>query len=100
MRRPNRKGLLNGGIHVLEPAKSMYHIWEPDMFSHRCKLRPFCAEFLHYAMLDFEVHFNTAATRLYGLRIIEVLKAEILVKVPVESQSPVFLKQLDVTFNE
>ena len=67
-------------MHVLDQTKSMYHIWESGLFSHRVKLRPFCAEFLKLAMNDFEVHFNTAATRLYGIRIIHLLKAEILTK--------------------
>ena len=65
-------------MHVIDPTKSLYHIWEEGLFSHRCKLRPFCALFLKAAMADFEVHFNTAATRLYGQRVIEVLKAELL----------------------
>ena len=31
-------------------------------------------------MEDFEVHFNTAATRLYGLRILKVLREAVLAK--------------------
>ena len=73
-----RKLVAEGGFHLLDKGKSLYHIWEPKLFSHRCKLRPFCAEFLRAAMGDFEVHFNTAATRHYGIRILEVLKAELL----------------------
>ena len=89
---------LPGGIHVLDPLKSLYHIWETGLFSHRTKLRPFCAEFLKAAMDDFEVHFNTAATRLYGLRIIEVLKAELLARY--KDCDPAFLSQVELTFKE
>ena len=73
-----RKMIRDGGIHQIDKSKSSYHIWEPRKFTHRVKLRPFCAEFLATAMKDFEVHFNTAATRLYGVRIIQVLKQELL----------------------
>ena len=73
-----RKMVESGGFHLLDESKSLYHIWEPRLFSHRCKLRPFCGPFLKAAMRDFEVHFNTAATRLYGIRILEVLKAELM----------------------
>ena len=76
-----RRQHVGGGVHLVDKAKSVYHIWEPGQFSYRCKLRPFCAEFLMKAMEDFEIHFNTAATRTYGLRIIEALKAEILSRV-------------------
>ena len=31
-------------------------------------------------MEDYEVHFNTAATRLYGLRILKVLREAVLTK--------------------
>ena len=58
----------------MSKAKSIYHIWEDGLFSHQVKLRPFCAEFLIAAMEHFEVHFNTAATRQYGIRVVEVLK--------------------------
>lgn len=85
-------------MHVLDPLKSLYHIWETGLFSHRTKLRPFCAEFLKAAMHDFEVHFNTAATRLYGLRIIDVLKAELLTRY--SDCDPTFLRQVELTFNE
>ena len=73
-----RKLVETGGFHLLDEGKSLYHIWEPRLFSHRVKLRPFCGVFLKAAMRDFEVHFNTAATRNYGIRILEVLKAELL----------------------
>ena len=58
-----RKLVESGGFHVLDAAKSLYHMWEPRLFSVRVKLRPFCAVFLKAAMRDYEVHFNTAATR-------------------------------------
>ena len=73
-----RKLVETGGFHILDETKSLYHIWEPRFCSHRVKLPPFCAVFLQAAMADFEVHFNTAATRAYGIRILEVLKAELL----------------------
>ena len=72
---------VTGGAHVIDRNKSIYHIWEPGQFTHKTKLRPFCAEFLMKAMEDFEVHFNTAATRTYGSRVIQVLKMEIEAKV-------------------
>lgn len=102
----------------MDKAKSIYHIWEPGQFSHRCKLRPFCAEFLMKAMEDFEVHFNTAATRTYGLRIIEALKAEIFSRAKrpdlggtsaepsndfdakAAEKLEAFRKQVELTFNE
>ena len=40
-----------GGFHILDETKSLYHIWEPRLFSHRVKLRPFCAVFLQAAIL-------------------------------------------------
>ena len=80
-----RKMVESGGFHILDEAKSLYHMWEPRLFSVRVKLRPFCAVFLKAAMRDYEVHFNTAATRCYGIRILEVLKAELL-KLTTESK--------------
>jgi hypothetical protein len=76
----SRRHKANAGIHIVDETKSIYHIYEPRQWSHRVKLRPFCAEFLIAAMQDFEVHWNTAATRAYGLRIIQVLKSEVLAK--------------------
>ena len=76
--RKRSKMMESGGFHLLDEAKSLYHMWEPRLFSVRVKLRPFCAVFLKAAMRDYEVHFNTAATRCYGIRILEVLKAELL----------------------
>ena len=85
-------------MHVLDPLKSLYHIWETGLFSHRTKLRPFCAEFLKAAMEDYEVHFNTAATRLYGLRIIDVLKTELMNKY--KDADAAFISQIELTFND
>jgi hypothetical protein len=91
-------------MHVLDPLKSLYHIWESGLFSHRTKLRPFCAEFLKAAMEDFEVHFNTAATRIYGQRIIQVLKEELLSRFRTENENrevdSAFKSQIELTFNE
>ena len=93
-----RRVVRHGGVHVMDPSKSLYHIWEPNKFTHRCKLRPFCAEFLTAAMRDFEVHFNTAATRLYGIKIIQVLKEELLKKS--NGNDEAWRMQIELTFNE
>lgn len=50
----------------MDPQKSIYHLFKRGSFSYQTKLRPFCAEFLLEALSKFEIHFNTAATRLYG----------------------------------
>ena len=70
-------------------------------------------------MEDFEVHFNTAAARSYGLRAIQALKMEILAKnkkhreamaqkagegaeesAEAKEKHQTFLKQVELTFNE
>lgn len=100
-----RKMIEQGGIHILDESKSLYHIWEPRLFSHRVKLRPFCGIFLKAAMENFEVHFNTAATRKYGIRILQVLKAELLSLVSQahgddEEKSTLWRNMVQLTFNE
>ena len=71
------------GMHIIDETKSLYHIYDPvQRWSKRVKLRPFCVDFLIEAMRDYEIHWNTAATRPYGIRIIEVLKAAVLAKRP------------------
>lgn len=52
------------------------------------------------AMRDYEIHWNTAATRAYGVRIIEVLKTEILSKRPESERDENWVKQVEMTFNE
>ena len=85
-----------GGWRVFDKLKSKYHISEfnPCPFSFMVKLRPFCAEFLIKAMSSYEIHFNTAATRRYGHRILEVLKYEVTEKIKLtkESESETLLK--------
>ena len=49
-------------------------------------------------MDDYEVHFNTAATRLYGLRIIDVLKTELMNKY--KDADAAFISQIELTFND
>lgn len=74
-RRPEYKKRENFAVYDAE--KSKYHIWWPYQFSYIVKLRPFCAEFLMQAMHNYEIHFNTAATRSYGEMILRVIKYEI-----------------------
>ena len=51
-------------------------------------------------MEDFEVHFNTAATRLYGLRILKVLREAVLAKKGgEENQDAAWLTEVNLTFD-
>jgi len=69
------------GIKLVDPLLSIYHIWQhpghTGGFSYLIKLRPFCKEFLMHAMVDYDIHFYTAATRRYGEFILELLKHEV-----------------------
>lgn len=51
-------------------------------------------------MREYEIHWNTAATRAYGVRIIEVLKTEVLSKRPESESDENWVKQVEMTFNE
>ena len=51
-------------------------------------------------MRDYEVHFNTAATRLYGLHIIQVLKMELLASKSDLAADDPWRNQVELTFNE
>ena len=57
---------IGSGMHLFDPHKRIYHVWEGTRCSFLVKLRPFCGEFLRIAMSDFEVHFNTAAAKSYA----------------------------------
>ena len=54
-----------GQVELIDKLKRKYRIieWHPRPFSYVVKLRPFCAEFLVQALKNYEIHFNTAATR-------------------------------------
>ena len=72
------KTRIGTGWHLYEENKKMYHLWETHRCSFLVKLRPFCGEFLALAMKDFEVHFNTAATKGYASLIVKILKHDVL----------------------
>jgi hypothetical protein len=70
---------------LVDGVKSVYHIWQnagssdiKNKFSFLVKLRPFCKEFLTMSMVDYDIHFYTAATRRYGEFCIEILKHELM----------------------
>ena len=94
------------GSKLVDPDRGTYHIWSPRTFSFYVKLRPFCAEFLIEAMQNYEVHFNTAAVRTYGILILGILKFEVnMRKTKMEKESgserdEEFRKQVDMTYDK
>ena len=94
------------GSKLIDADMSIYHIWAPRTFSFYVKLRPFCAEFLIEAMQNYEVHFNTAAVRTYGILILGILKFEVnMRKTRMEKESgtekdEAFRKQVDMTYDK
>ena len=93
------------GYKLVDPDRSIYHIWQPHQFSYFVKLRPFCAEFLIQSMKNYEIHFNTAATRYYGVMILSVLKHEVSMRnAQMERNSnerdDTLRKQIDLTFDK
>lgn len=62
-------------VHCLDEVRGLYHLWAPN-FSYLVKLRPFLHQFLKDNMLTYEIYFYTAATRLYGELIVQLLKLE------------------------
>ena len=94
------------GSKLIDEDRSIYQIWAPRTFSFYVKLRPFCAEFLIEAMENYEIHFNTAAVRTYGILILGILKFEVnLRKTRMEQESAsekdeAFRKRVDMTFDK
>ena len=64
------------GIQLMDPVKHVYHIWAPG-FSYSCKMRPFLNEFISEALECYELYWYTAATRIYGEMVVDVLRLEI-----------------------
>ena len=78
------------GNKLVDKLKSKYHIWAPG-FSYLVKIRPFFREFIQQAMQLYDLYFYTAATRVYGNVILEVLKHEI--------KQVISIKEMEITFN-
>lgn len=65
-------------ISLIDPLRSIYEIKTQDKGMH-VKLRPFLGEFLKQILDEkkFEIFFYTAATKFYGIWIIDILRMEV-----------------------